>query len=340
MIKCVVWDLDRTLVDGVFLESEELIPRAGIAETLRRLHERGIVNSIASRNPPGTASTVIDRLGLPVSFLYPQFGWGAKSDSIRRIADKLRVGLDTFAFVDDDPYERTEVAAALPQVLVLSPDDVAAALDWPAFKPAAITPEARRRAESYLQAQERERVSREFTGTKEAFQAYCRTEIGVRAATAADVPRLAELSRRTSRFNSRTSVLSQTEFTDRLDSQEYTVVCVNLRDRFGDDGTIGGVVVRHGSAWEAELVMMSCRAMGRGVIEAVLSWLAGAARAAAARFVWVPLRVNERNLPLRLALIAAGYRAEATRSGDAIFTHEVSEADGKLPAWVKVDSGT
>lgn len=340
MIKCVVWDLDRTLVDGIFLESENLTPRDGIAETLRRLHERGIVNSIASRNPPGTASSVIDGLGLSVSFVYPQFGWGAKSDSIRRIADKLRVGLDTFAFVDDDPYERTEVAAALPQVLVLSPEDVTGALDWPEFKPAVVTPEARRRAESYVQAQERDRVSREFTGTKEAFQRYCRTEITIRAATVADVPRLAELSQRTSRFNSRTAALSATEFTDRLDSSEHTVVCVNLRDRFGDDGTVGGVVVAHGSAWEAQLVMMSCRAMGRGVIEAVLSWLAGASRAAGARFVWVPLRVNERNLPLRLALIAAGYRAEATRDGDAIFTHEVSEVDGQLAAWVKVDTGS
>ncbi|ADD41168.1 HAD-IIIC family phosphatase [Stackebrandtia nassauensis] len=340
MIKCVVWDLDRTLVDGVFLESDDLRPRDGVLAVLRTLHGRGIVNSIASRNPPGSASTVLDGLGLGVSFVYPQFGWGVKSDSIRRIADKLRIGLDTFAFVDDDPYERTEVAAALPEVLVLSPDDIAGALDWPEFSPATVTPEARRRAESYQEAQERERVSREFTGSKEAFQRYCRTEITIRPATTADVPRLAELSRRTSRFNSRTTALSETEFADRLNSSEHTVVCVNLRDRFGDDGIIGGVVVARGSAWEAELVMMSCRAMGRGVIEAVLSWLGGATRAADARFVWVPLRVNERNLPLRLALIAAGYRAEATREGDAIFTHEVSEADGELAAWVKVDTGT
>lgn len=340
MIKCVVWDLDRTLVDGVYLESEELTPRAGVVDTLRRLHERGIVNSIASRNPPGTATSVLDGLDLPVSFVYPQFGWGAKSDSIRRIADKLRIGLDTFAFVDDDPYERTEVAASLPEVLVLSPEDVTGALDWPEFSPAVVTAEARRRAESYLQAQERERVSREFVGSKAAFQEYCRTEITIGTATAADVARLSEMSHRTSRFNSRTTALSETEFADRIASAEHTVVCVRLRDRFGDDGVIGGVVARHGSAWEAELVMMSCRAMGRGVIEAVLAWLAGSSRAAGARFVWVPLRVNERNLPLRLALIAAGYRAEATRDGDAIFTHEVSETDGILAAWVKVETGT
>lgn len=340
MIKCVVWDLDRTLVDGVFLESDELTPRAGVVDTLRQLHERGIVNSIASRNPPGTASSVMDSLALPVSFVYPQFGWGAKSDSIRRIADKLRVGLDTFAFVDDDPYERTEVAAALPEVLVLSPEDVVGALDWPGFSPAVVTPEARNRAANYLEAQERDRVSREFTGTQEAFQKYCGTEITIRVATAADVPRLAEMSHRTSRFNSRTTALTESEFADRLDSSEHTVVCVNLRDRFGDDGTVGGVVVAHGSAWEAQLVMMSCRAMGRGVIEAVLSWLGGATRAAGAKLVWVPLRVNERNLPLRLALIAAGYRAEATREGDAIFSHEVSETDGELAAWVKVETGT
>ena len=40
------------------------------------------------------------------------------------------------AFVDDDPYERAEVSAVLPQVLVLSPEAGADAAGWPEFRPA------------------------------------------------------------------------------------------------------------------------------------------------------------------------------------------------------------
>ncbi|MGH8879693.1 MAG: HAD-IIIC family phosphatase, partial [Stackebrandtia sp.] len=307
---------------------------------LRRLHERGIVNSIASRNPPEPAAAAVSALGLPVPFVAPQFGWGAKSESIRRIAEELHFGLDTVAFVDDDPYERAEVSAGLSGVLVLSPDDVDGALGWPEFNPEVVTPEARRRAAGYLQARERERSLREFTGSREDFRRYIRTEVTIRPAGGADIARLAELSRRTSRFNSRAAARSETEFAARIGSDGHTVVCVELRDRFSDDGIIGGLVVEHGSTLLAELLMMSCRAMGRGIIEVLLAWLTGAARRSGATGVRLPLRVNERNLPLRLALVAAGFRAGPGRGEEAVFERAVSEADGELPAWVKVETGT
>lgn len=330
MIKCVVWDLDRTLVDGVVLESDALAAAEGVADVLRRLHERGIVNSIASRNPPDTGERALAGLDLPVPFVAPQFGWGAKSESIRRIADTLEFALDTIAFVDDDPYERAEVSAAVPEVLVLSPDDIAGSLDWPEFSPAVVTPEARNRAAGYLAAQERDRRARDFTGSREDFQRYIGTRITIRPAAPGDTARLAELSRRTSRFNSRGTDWPEYGFAERMSSGGHTVVCVELRDRFGDDGTIGALVAAHGRMWEAELLMMSCRAMGRGVIEVLLSWLTGAAHRAGADGVRLPLRLSDRNLPLRLALVAAGFRA-AAGDGEPVFERKVSETDGELP---------
>lgn len=41
---------------------------------------------------------------------------GAKSDSVRMVADALNIGLDTVAFVDNDPLERAEVAQAVHRV--------------------------------------------------------------------------------------------------------------------------------------------------------------------------------------------------------------------------------
>jgi len=57
---------------------------------------------------------------------------------------------------------------------------------------------------------------------------------------------------------------------------------------------------------------MSCRAMGRGVIEALLAWLARSAARGGARSLAVPCLVTPRNVPLRLALAAAGFRAPQT----------------------------
>lgn len=340
MIKAVVWDLDRTLLDGVMLESVATpTKKDGVDEIIARLHERGIVNSIASRNPTETAEAAVASLEWPAPFIAPQYGWGDKSESLKRIASHLDIELAALAFVDDDPYERAEVAAHAPQVLVLSPEDVAGALDWPQFSPRTVTAEARGRAQSYLDIQERERAAREFTGTRADFQRYCGTRITIRRAGQRDVARFSELSLRTTQFNSRGMGLSESDVAEGINADDRLFVCIELGDRFGDDGVIGGIAVTTcESRWRADLVMMSCRAMGRGVIEAALTWLAGAARDSGAGEVIIPLRPNERNVPLRLALVADGYRAHKPTDGVADFARRLGEDEGELDEWVKVDT--
>jgi len=55
-----------------------------VREVLRTLDHRGILQSIASRNDPDRASQKLAELGIDHFFLYPQFGWGSKTDSINK----------------------------------------------------------------------------------------------------------------------------------------------------------------------------------------------------------------------------------------------------------------
>ena len=57
LVKCVVWDIDNTLLDGVYLESAAAPPAAdqAMAATLADLGSRGILHAIASKNPPEAA---------------------------------------------------------------------------------------------------------------------------------------------------------------------------------------------------------------------------------------------------------------------------------------------
>jgi methoxymalonate biosynthesis protein len=332
-VKCVVWDLDRTVLSGVALERSgdapvELLP--GVREALTTLAGRGILNSIASRNPPSMASVLTD---LPVPFVAPQFGWGRKYDSLGRIADELNIDIASLAFVDDDPYERAEVSFALPQVVVLAPDEVAGALDWPEFSPVAVTDEGARRAEAYLNAQRRTEAMREFGRDRAAFHRYCETTVTIWAAEEADVPRLHELSMRTSQFNSAGTGMAAEDLLARIGSPRYRVICLRLADRFGDDGLVGcAVVTREG--WTVELLMMSCRAMGRGVIETLLAELAALAVADGAAELRIPLRVNDRNVPLRLAMVSAGFRAD--NGSEPIFVRQLSGPTPAPPEWINI----
>jgi methoxymalonate biosynthesis protein len=310
VIKCVAWDIDNTLLAGTFIESgSRPAADAEMAAAVAELGSRGIVHAIATRNPPAAAAYAAQLTG--AQFVAVEAGWGRKSDAIGRILADLGISADALAFVDDDPYERAEVSFALPDVLVLSPEDITDALSWPEFSPAVVTDEASRRSELYLDRRRRQAAEREFGGSRDDFLRYCRTEISIGPAGQADVSRLHELSVRTHQFNSAGHGATEATFHAMIGAPGQEVLTVRLRDRFGDDGIVGGCVTEQGGdgIWTVRLLMMSCRAMGRGVIDALLAWLIRSAAAHGARMLEVPSVLNARNVPLRLALAAAGFRA-------------------------------
>jgi methoxymalonate biosynthesis protein len=352
LIKCVVWDLDQTLFSGIYLESGEQPPAADpvLAGALAELAGRGILHAIASRNPPEAAAHAARVTGR--QFAAAECGWGRKSEAVARIAAGLGIALDAVAFVDDDPYERAEVSFALPEVLVLAPEDAADAPGWPQFQPPVVTAEARRRGELYADRRRRQEAERAFTGSREEFLRAAGTRITIAPAAAGDAPRLLELAVRTRQFNSGAVAAPVTEdwFRQHMAAPAQEVTVVALRDSFGDDGLVGGCVTDRGdpAAWSVRLLMMSCRAMGRGVIDALLGWLLRAAARQGAARVDLPCVLTDRNVPLRLALTAAGFRAAGEAAGPAeprqgrpgpgqrpvIFSRSLAGPLPALPDWV------
>ncbi len=320
MIKCLIWDLDNTLFAGTYLESPDQRPCADrdAAGVLTALAGRGILHAIASRNPSEAATYAAALTGH--TFASVHCTWGAKSAAITAILGELGLTQDEVAFVDDDPMERGEVGFALPGVLVLAPEDLTEAADWPRFSPPVITDEARRRGELYGQRQARQEEAAAFGGSPDEFLRYCGTEVRIADASPADLDRLHELSVRTHQFNS-SGVPVSTETFAALDR----IATVRLSDKFGDDGLVGGCVITEtDGAWQVPLLMMSCRALGRGVIGALLAWIGRAASEAGASEVVVTCVITERNVPLRIALTSAGFRADSGETGPV-----------ELPSWAR-----
>ena len=348
MIKCVIWDIDNTLLDGVYLESGTQPPAASrvLIPVLRELAGRGILHALASRNPPEAADYVAGLTG--IDFAAAQCGWDAKPAAISRILAELGFTADAVAFVDDEALERAEVSYALPQLLVLSPEDAAEMASWPEFSPAVVTGEARRRAGMYAARRRREQEARAFGGSRDDFLRHSRTSVVIGPATAADVPRLHELSERTHQLNSAGTGIGQQELAGLIGAPRRRVLTVRLSDAFADDGLVGGCVIDTSDAagWRVPMLMMSCRAMGRGVIDALLASICRAAAAAGAREVAVPCLVTARNVPLRIALSRAGFRASADQPGQdgpagadsrapvtALFARPVTGELPELPDW-------
>jgi len=82
--------------------------------------------------------------------------------------------------------------------------------------------------------------------------------------------------------------------------------------------------------------------MGRGVIEVLLAWLVRSAARDGASLMAVPCLISPRNVPLRLALTAAGFRAgPGSQPGrPAVFSRPLSSRPlaqplpEPLPGWV------
>ena len=62
-VKCVVWDLDNTLWNGILLEDNDVYIREDVNRVIRGLDERGILQSIASRNDHSEAMLKLKDFG-------------------------------------------------------------------------------------------------------------------------------------------------------------------------------------------------------------------------------------------------------------------------------------
>ncbi|HEY3907868.1 MAG TPA: hypothetical protein VGM14_28450 [Streptosporangiaceae bacterium] len=350
MIKCVIWDLDNTLFAGVYLETPDQRPPADPAamKVLHELSERGILQAIASRNPAEAASYATELTGH--SFASVQCGWGAKSAAVSAVLAELGLMPAEAAFIDDDAMERAEVSFRLPDVAVLDPRDLADVPSWPQFSPPVVTEEGRRRGELYLQRQARQQEAKTFGGSVQEFLRQAGTQVRIAPASQQDTARLAELSVRTHQFNSAGAEVSQGTFADLLEQVGQRVVTVRLSDKFGDDGLVGGCIITTkpatetatetatSSTWRVPLLMMSCRAIGRGVIDALLTWICLTARGEGSAAVIVPCVINDRNVPLRIALTGAGFRAgdppPPGRDRSVDYVRPLTQPLTALPDWV------
>ena len=285
-MKCVVWDLDDTLWSGTLLEGDSVQLRTGIMEIIQTLDERGILQSIASKNDTESAMTQLRKFGLADYFLYPQISWNSKSSGVQQIVTALNIAADSVAFIDDQPFERDEVNSVLPEVLCLDAASVDQLLQMPEMIPRFITSESRLRRQMYLTDIERKSAETAFTGPAEEFLASLEMEFSIQRAQEADLQRLEELTLRTHQLNTTGYTYSYDELSDFLRSPQHLLLVAELKDKYGTYGKVGLALVElKGDVWNIKLLLMSCRVMSRGVGAVLLTFITRLASASKVRLL-------------------------------------------------------
>jgi len=306
--KCVVWDLDNTLWTGVLLEDERVTLRDGVREAIEQLDKRGVLHSIASRNDPDLAWSKLRELRLDHFFLYPQIGWNDKSSAIREIVSSMNVAESSLVFVDDDPFEREEVASSLPEVLCLDASEAPWLADRAELWGGAMTEDAYRRRERYQAEIERRKAEAASEDPREAFLKGLGLRLRITRASRGDLARAEELTQRTSQLNTTGISLSEDQLGRLSESPLHELWVASLEDRFGDYGTIGLVLLDTPSGcWRIRLFLLSCRVMNRGITEALLAWLTRRAAGAGVR-LQADFVFTTRNRAMYVAYKFAGFR--------------------------------
>lgn len=332
-IKCVVWDLDGTIWEGVLLEggARQLMP--GIALTLTLLDQRGILHSIVSRNDAAAARQRLCELHIDHMFVCPQIGWDAKPIGVSTIARSLNIALGSVAFIDDDPFERDDVAFAMPDVRCY-PSEVASDLpELSAFKPAVISPESPSRRLRYQAEARRDNDEQSFVGSREAFLSQLGLTLEIRHATHHDLERTEELTVRTHQLNTTGRTYSRDELRELLAADDAKLLLASLEDRYGTYGTVGLAVITGRHTQTLRLFLMSCRVMSRGVGSVFLSHLMQAAALDGQRLLAEVIPTSSNRMMIA-TLRLLGF--EIIRENEGTLTLEASGTVPQLPPYVEL----
>ena len=200
-------------------------------------------------------------------FAARRINWRPKSLNLADACRELNLSVDSVVFVDDNPHERAQMAAHLPEVAVAPfpadlrrPAQFLRRLREYFFSGMGATEEDRLRAASYA-ARKRAGDLGGAASTDE-YLAALHLRVSPSLATEADVPRLAQMAGKTNQFNATTIRRSADDFRALLADPAKRVFVFRASDRFGEQGLVCYIVVDLPSRRITDFVM-SCRAMGR-----------------------------------------------------------------------------
>lgn len=277
-VKCVAWDLDNTIWDGILIESDpdKLTLHPGILDTIRDLDQRGILQVVVSKNTRESVLPVLKRLGIEEYFIYVLANWNAKSGNLKEAAQLLNIGIDSFALIDDSPFERNEVQYELPMVRTYDETVISsnALLNDPAFD-VPVTQDSRNRRNMYQTEARRKNAADVAGGNNLEFLRSCRlTAQLTRPETPEDLLRSYELLQRTNQLNLSARKYEQEAFYSHIKTSGHDHLILKCEDRFGSYGQVAYLEVypENETLWITEFAM-SCRVASKCVEAALMKEL-------------------------------------------------------------------
>lgn len=288
--KLLVLDCDNTLWGGVV--GEDGIEGIKLASTdsdgsifveiqslIKTMLSKGVILALCSKNNAHDVDNVIqnhpDMLIKDDDIVIKKVNWSDKAQNIKEIAAELNIGLDSFIFVDDSPFEIELVKSALPEVTCYKvPANLS---EYPHlikrisshFYKLSQTNEDEKKTDMYKAENARKSNISSYDNLEDYLKGL---ELNLKVVKGNSIPieRAAQLTQKTNQFNLTTKRYTEAELRKMLEDSCKEIFCFHLSDRFGSYGYTGLAIthisnVNNESIAEIDSFLMSCRVIGRTV---------------------------------------------------------------------------
>lgn len=294
--KALALDLDNTLwggvigddgVEGIKVGTE--VPQGQVyyyfQQYLKELNNLGILLNVVSKNDEDVA---LSGLNHPSNYLHPddfikiKANWDAKNVNIEKIANELKLGADSFVFVDDNPAERKIVRDYINNIAVpelTNPEEYIRILDRNGyFETTILSKEDLKKNELYKENLMREELEASFSNYDDYLKSL-KMKAEIRSFKDLYLERISQLTNKSNQFNLTTKRYTLADIEEVKNNTDYLTLYGKLEDIFGDNGVVS-VVIGKIKEFELhiELWIMSCRVLKRDMEIAMMDTLVKKAR--------------------------------------------------------------
>jgi FkbH-like protein len=266
-IKLIIWDLDETFWFGTLSEEGVVVNEDNI-ELIIELSERGIVNSISSKNNYDEVKDKLTSLGVWDYFVFPKIGWYSKGNAIKDTISTMGLRAENVLFIDDNHLNLKEVSSLLPFINVLDVKDLGLLNEN--YNLQGKDDRELTRLKQY-QLLESKAISRVDFDTDLDFLHSCNIKVIIKIASEREIDRVHELILRTNQLNFTKVRLDIGEVGALLNSTSVSNYVVYVHDNYGDYGLVGFVSLNKNENKLCHFCF-SCRTINLGVEQFVYNY--------------------------------------------------------------------
>ena len=265
-IKLVIWDLDDTFWKGTLSEGPIEAIDSNIL-LVKNLTERGIVNTICSKNDYELTVKKLQELGIDEYFVFKSIDWTPKGQRISLLIKDMGLRPANCLFLDDNVVNLNEAKFYAADLMIAEPSEIPQLITF--CNSTEVNDLQLKRLNQY-KILEKKQKAKAAAGDNLSFLYASNTQVELHQDCRNVSDRLFEMVHRTNQLNFTKNRCCREAFDKLLGDKSVNCGYATVKDRYGDYGIVGFYAIKDNQCIH---FLFSCRTIGQGVEQWVYSTL-------------------------------------------------------------------